>query len=467
MVTGKGFARMKTGTTSLLAFALAAYCLPTSVARAEESWPQFRGPDGQGHAAASGLPTTWSENENIRWKTAVPGMGWSSPVVVGDRVWLTTAVEEEGALRLVCLARESGKTLYDVEVFRAEDLGRINAKNSHASPTPVVDGRNVFVHFGAQGTACLTLDGKIVWTQQLEYDQRHGPGGSPVVWKDLLIVSCDGADVQYIAALDKRTGELRWQVEHPGMQAYSTPLVIEVHGVEQLITSGGEALIAYAPADGLELWRYRHAGHSVVPRPVFANDLLYFCTGHWTPALVALRVDGAGEVGEDRVAFQLRGGVPLTPSPLVDGARLFMVSDQGVLTCANALTGKQLWRQRLGGNFSASLTLADGKIFVLSEDATMHVVTPGDEFALLATNQLDGRALATPAFVDGAIYLRTETHLYRIESPDSRPAAAASTTAAAPPAKATARRAATEAPANRATRTGAIISRSETGTFLR
>ena len=184
-------------------------------------------------------------------------------------------------------------------------------------------------------------------------------------------------------------------------------------------------------------------GYSVVPRPVFANDLLYFCTGHWTP----LPWSPCGSTARARSAkigsrFNCAGGVPLTPSTLVNGARLYMVSDQGVLTCANALTGKQLWRQRLGGNYSASLTLADGKIFVLSEDATMHVVTPGDEFASLATNQLDGLALATPAFVDGAIYLRTQTHLYRIESPDSRPAAAASTTAAAPPAKATARRAA-------------------------
>lgn len=456
---------MRSHRTSLLVLALIACWMSNTEVRAEESWPQFRGPGGQGHAAATGLPTTWSENENIRWKTAVPGLGWSSPVVVGDRIWLTTAVEEEGSLRLVCLARSSGKTLYDVEVFRSDDLGRINAKNSHASPTPVVDSRNVFVHFGAYGTACLTLDGKIVWTQQLEYDQRHGPGGSPVVWQDLLIVSCDGADVQYTAALDKRTGEVRWQAEHPGMQAYSTPLVIEVNGAEQLITSGGEAIIAYAPADGRELWRYRHAGHSVVPRPVFANELLYFCTGHWTPALVALTVNGTGEFGEDRVKFQLRGGAPLTPSPLIEGARLYMVSDQGVLTCANALTGKQLWRQRLGGNFSASLTLADGKIYALSEDATMHVLAPGDEFQSLSSNQLDGRALATPAFVDGAIYLRTDAHLYRIEAPDSRPAAL--TAAESSREKASPRRIPTDAPANRATRTGATTSRKETGTFLR
>ncbi len=383
---------------------------------AADAWPQFRGPGGQGHAVASQLPATWSEDENIRWKTAVPGLGWSSPVIFGNRIWLTTSVDEEQSLRLLCLDRDSGKQLYDVEVFRADDLGRIASKNSHASPTPVVDGRHVFVHYGAHGTACVTVAGELVWNRHLPYDQRHGPGGSPVLWNDLLIVSCDGMDVQYTVALDKRTGEVRWKADHPGLHAYSTPLLIDEQATPQLITNGGENLIAYAPADGTELWRFRHSGHSVVPRPVVGNGMVYFCTGYWTPTLVAVRTGGHGDVTDSHMVYRMRHSVPHTPSPLLIGKHIYFVSDQGVLTCADALTGVELWRERLGGSFSASPTLADGKIYCLDEEGTMHVLAPGDKFEKLAENHLEGRTLATPAFVENAIYLRTDRHLYRIES---------------------------------------------------
>jgi len=403
---------------------------------AGDDWPQFRGPDGQGHATASGLPVTWSEDENIRWKVPVAGAGWSSPVVFGEQIWLTTSIDAEQSLHAICIDRETGEVLQNVEVFREADLGRIAAKNSHASPTPVVDGRNVFVHFGAHGTACLMTDGQMVWKRKLQYDHRHGPGGSPVVWKDLLIVSCDGPDVQYTVALDKRTGDVRWKADHPGQQAYCTPIVIKVNGVEQLITSGGEAITAYAPKDGRELWRCRHAGHSVVPRPVAGNGLIYFCTGYWTPSLLAVRPDGQGDVTDSLVEFSLRRGVPHNPSPLLVGDRLYMVSDLGVLTCVDAVKGQEVWRQRLSGNFSASPTLADGKIFVINEIGTTFVIAPGDKYQLLATNSLAGQALASPAFCGHAIYLRTDTHLYRIEQ-------------------------------TRAAQTGAAVSKRVTGTFVR
>ncbi len=387
------------------------------LAVAAESWPQFRGPDGQGHAAASDLPLRWSESENIRWKTPIAGLGWSSPAVLGGQIWLTTAVEAEGSLRAVCVDRESGQILRDVEVFHYDDLGRIASKNSHASPTPVLDGRHVFVHYGAHGTACLTTDGQIVWQTRLQYDHRHGPGGSPVVWNDLLIVACDGPDVQYLVALDKHTGQVRWRADHQGQQAYSTPTIVSVDGSDQLVTSRGDAVIAFSPADGQELWRCRYTGHSVVPRPVAADGLVYCCTGYWNPSLLAIRPDGRGDVTDSHVKFTVRRGVPHNPSPLVTGGRIYMTTDLGILTCVDAATGKPLWRERLSGNFSASPTVADGRIYLLNEDATTLVIAPGDTFELLATNQLDGRSLASPAFVDGAIYLRTDTHLYRIEQP--------------------------------------------------
>jgi len=393
-------------------------CLVTlllaSVAGAED-WPQFRGPAGNGHAAARDVPTTWSEAENVRWKVPLAGLGWSSPAVWRDQIWLTTAIEAEGSLRAVSVARETGQIRHDVEVFKLADLGRIASKNTHASPTPVIDGRNVFVHFGAHGTACLTLDGQIVWTRRLEYDHRHGPGSSPVVWNDLLIVPCDAPDKQFLIALDKGTGQERWRVEQVEEQAYSTPTLARVGKQDQLIASRGNAVIAYDPRDGRELWRVSYQGHSVVPRPVVAGDMVYVCTGYWNPTLLGIKLGGSGDVTNSHVAFSAKRGVPHVPSPLVADGRIYMTTDLGILTCLDAASGKELWRERLSGNYAASPTLADGKIYLFSEEGIATVITPGDTLQTVATNQLDGRILASPAFVDGAIYLRTDSHLYRIE----------------------------------------------------
>lgn len=396
----------------------------SNAAIAAESWTQFRGPGGQGQAPQAAPPVAWSDAENVRYKTAIPGLGWSSPAVIGGQIWLTTSIDEQGSLRAVCVDRASGEMVHNVEVFKKDDLGRIASKNSHASPTPIVDGQHVYVHYGAHGTACLTDAGEIVWKQELKYDHRHGPGGSPVLWNDLLIVACDGPDEQYLVALDKRSGKVRWKIDHEGQQAYSTPLVLKVNGAEQLITARGDAIVAYAPASGKELWRVSHGGHSVVPRPVAAGGLVYCCTGYWNPSLLAIRPDGSGNVTDTHVAFSVRRGVPHNPSPIVVKDRLYLVSDLGILTCVNATTGKEVWRERLSGNFSASPTLAGGKIYWLAEDGTMYIIAPGDEYSLVATNRVDGRTLASPAFVGTAMYLRTDTHLYRIEGAQNVPASA-------------------------------------------
>ncbi|HEX4143742.1 MAG TPA: PQQ-binding-like beta-propeller repeat protein [Pirellulales bacterium] len=384
-----------------------------------EDWPQFRGPDGQGHSAESNLPIEWSESKNIAWKTPIPGLGWSSPVVANGKVWLTSGDEAGGSLRAIAVDCRSGKVLHDVEVVHKSDLGRISFKNSHASPTPVIDGDRVYVHFGAHGTACLTTDGKILWTTELPYDHRHGPGGSPVVWNDLLIVACDGADQQYIVALDKTSGEPRWKQARSGEMAYSTPLVVRVGSSDQVVAVGGGAAVAYQPETGDEVWRCRFEGHSVVPRPVCAGSLLFFCTGYWTPSLYALRTDGKGDVTETHVVGRIHRSVPLTTSPLIIDDLLYMVNDLGTLTCVDARQGAERWHKRLGGNFSASPVSADGRLYLLNEDATTSVLAAGKEYALVATNRLEGRALASPAISNGAIYLRTEEHLYKIAARDS------------------------------------------------
>ncbi len=301
-------------------------------------WPQFRGPDGQGHSGDRGLPTTWSETENIVWKTPIEGLGWSSPTVAGDQIWLTTAIEESRSLRAVCIELESGQVVRDVEVFRKADLGSINAKNSHASPTPVIEGDSVYVHFGAHGTACLSRrDGRVVWrNEELKYNHRHGPAGSPVIWKDLLIFSCDGTDVQFVVALDKRTGDIRWQTDRTGRMAYSTPLVIRVGRDEQLVSVGGDQVAAYDPATGKEIWKFRYDGYSVVPRPVFAHGLVILSSGYDTPTLYAVRPDGHGDVTDTHGQWTLRRAAPHNPSPLVVGDELYLVSDLGVASCVDA-----------------------------------------------------------------------------------------------------------------------------------
>ncbi len=380
-------------------------------------WPQFRGPDGQGHSAEVGLSATWSETDNVLWKTPLPGLGWSSPVVRGRAIWLTAAIEEQGSLRALCVDAASGKLLANIEVFRKPDLGPINPKNSHASPTPVIDGDRVFVHYGAHGTACLSSRGEIVWRNEtLTHDHRHGPAGSPVVWRELLILNCDGVDKQFVVALDKSTGRERWRTDRPGKMAYSTPLVVADGGTEQIVSPGGGQVTSFDPATGQEIWRFRHGGDSVVMRPVVSNGLVYVSSGYGSTALYAFALDSRGEVSTTDAAWTVRRGVPYDPSPLVVGSELYMVSDQGVATCLDATTGKQHWQTRLTGAFSASPVSAEGKIYLTSEEGMTTVIAAGKTLKRLAENQVEGRTLASLATAHGAIYLRTDTALYCIRA---------------------------------------------------
>lgn len=380
-------------------------------------WPQFRGATGQGHAEGTGLPLTWSETENMLWKQPIEGLGWSSPVIVKGQLWLTTAADEGKSLRAICLDPVSGKQLHNVEIFRLDDAGSIHKKNSHASPTPLVEDGRVYLHFGAHGTACITTDGKLVWkTQELKYNHRHGPGGSPVLYEDLLILSCDGTDVAFVVALDKQTGQIRWTTPRDGPMAYSTPLIIHAAGRDQLISTGGDQVVSYEPLTGKEIWKSRYDGYSGVPRPVFGQGLVFICSGYDTPHLFAIRPDGTGDVTDTHVAWSIKAeGAPLSPSPLLIGEDLYLVNDRGVATCLDARTGKRHWQNRLGGNFSASPLYADGRIYFLDETGKTTVIAPGHEFHVLATNTLEGRTLASISVWGKSLYLRTDTHVYRIE----------------------------------------------------
>jgi outer membrane protein assembly factor BamB len=370
-----------------------------------------------------GLPLEWGEGRNVAWKTPVPGLGWSSPVVAGGRVWITTAIEQRGiSLRALAFDVASGREVVNVEIFKIPASRReINPKNSWASPTPVIDGDRVYVHFGADGTAALSNTGAILWKARFDYQSQHGAGGSPIVFGDLLIMNCDGSDVAFVIALDKNTGKVKWKTNRgfPADQAYTTPLVIRAADRDQLISVGAFRARAYDPLSGREIWRVRYdEGFSNVPRPVFAHGLVYVATGFQQPSLLAVRPDGTGDVTKTHIAWALRRGAPLTPSPLAVGDELYIVNDGGIATCLDGRTGAVIWQQRLGGTYSASPVFADGRIYFLAEQGVTTVIAPGKEFRRLATNTLDGGLLASMAISGGSLFLRTDSHLYRIWATD-------------------------------------------------
>ncbi len=390
-----------------------------------QDWPQFRGPAGQGHSEAVGLPLTWSETENVVWKIPIPGRGWSSPVVLENRIWLTTSLAADGSLqgrhslRAVGIDLDSGRILHNVEVFRLQDPPDLHVKNTSASPTPILEEGRVYVHFGTFGTAALSSHGEILWKgRHLRYAEKYGPAGTPALAGDLLVMSCDGTDQQFVAALDKHNGEVRWKTfREDGDMAYSTPLVIRSGGLQQVISTGGNQAVSYELGSGEKLWWIRYRGFSQVPRPLFAHGLVYLSNpaAEGPPVLYAVRPQGRGNVTDSHVVWTWNRGVPITPSPLIVGNEIYFVNDQGILTCLDARDGKEQWRARLGGNFSASPAYADGKIFFLSEEGKTTVLRPGRHFEKIAENHLDGRTLASVAIVDHSILIRSDTHLYRLE----------------------------------------------------
>ncbi|MFN3153423.1 PQQ-binding-like beta-propeller repeat protein [Bremerella sp.] len=416
-----------------------------------ESWPQFRGPNGDGIAPAKNVPLNWSADENIVWKTEIPGKGWSSPVLVGDKIWLTTAIvtllsEEEKNERLkdakpfarnqsnlasdvelkaVEVDYKTGELLRTVDLFQVDDPLTVHLTNSYASPTPVADGKFVYCYFGTYGACCIdTETAEVVWKNNenaLEYNV--GPGSSPVLVGDLVILTCDGVDEQYITAVDKKTGKTAWKTERPPFRtddgdrkkAYATPLVVEVNGQTQVIIPGAQWVCAYDPKTGKELWRADHgAGFSNVPAPVFDNGTVYICSGFMRPQLFAIRTDGEGDVTDSHIEWTFSRQVPTTPSPIVVDGRIYMVSDRGVATCVDAATGQEVWTSRMGGNYAASPTYANGRIYFCSESGMTTVIKPGDEYDVIAENDLGERIMANPIFLDGNLVIRTAEHLFRI-----------------------------------------------------
>ncbi|HUF61138.1 MAG TPA: PQQ-binding-like beta-propeller repeat protein [Verrucomicrobiales bacterium] len=399
----------------------------------DENWTEFRGPAGQGHSAIVDAPLRWLKPDNVVWWAEIPGEGWSSPVHAEGKVFLTTAAPAEGRdgldLLALCVDAASGEIVWRSTVFhQGSGAPAIHRKNSHASPTPVVAGGRIYVHFGHQGTACLDFAGKVLWrNSSLNYPPVHGNGGSPVLEQDLLIFHADGGEKPFLAALRSDSGKLAWKRDRSSTAkkafSFCTPLVIEAAGRRQLISPFSNAVSGCDPRTGQEIWRVSYEGYSVVPRPVYAQGLVFVCTGYDQASLLAIDPSGRGDVAKTHVRWRRDKRVPLTPSMLAVDEELYLVDDNGIVTCLEARTGKEHWVERLVGNYSASPVLAAGRIYIVSEEGLVSVLAPGQTFQRLAESDLEERVLASPAPVSGGFLVRTAGNLYRFGAPASGAAA--------------------------------------------
>ena len=391
-------------------------------------WTEFRGPTGQGQVPVeSRIPLRWSESQNVAWKVPVVGKGWSSPVIDRGTIWLTTASTGGRSLRVVGLDAQTGKSrVITPAIFEVDPRAKGLARAGNAAPTPVVAGERVFVHFGAHGTACLDQRGQVVWKRVVPYYHHHGPGNSPVLVGDTLVLVCDGftgpffdkyeregvTAPQFVIGLDADTGETRWQTPRDGKHSYATPLAVECGGATQVVCPGGDGVYGYDPVDGREVWQCRFEGHSLVPRPVTSEQFLFVCTGYHQASLLAFRWDDLAQGGAVTPAWKISSGVPFVSSPLVVDDLLLFVSDDGILSCVSAETGKPVWKQRLGGQFSASPIAQGKRVYLGDEEGTTYVFEAGPRYRELARNSLPGKVLASPAVYADRLYVRTETHLY-------------------------------------------------------
>ena len=431
-------------------FLLALVLVAAGASSAQADWPEFRGPWGDGHATAPGdtkaigLPLRWSETNNIKWKTEIPYRGWSTPVVMGGQVWMTTATEDGHDFFALGVDAETGRILFNEKLYHSENpesLGNGASMNSYATPSPVIEPGRVYVHFGSFGTACLdTKTGKVLWKRD-DLPCRHyrGPASSLVLFENLLILTMDGADVQYHVALDKQTGKTVWKTDRsvvwndenvPGQmakdgdlrKAHSTPLIVTDAGKAQMLSAGAKAAYGYDPRTGRELWKVQYPDWSVAPRPLFDRGLAFFVTGLNKKELWAVKTDGQGDVTDTGVVWKLKTRVGKYASPILVDGLIYTAAEESFVTCLDAATGETVWTERVGGKYAASPVYADGRLYLFDQQGMTLVLKPGRTLDVLATNTLASGFMASPAVSDRAFYLRTRTHLYRVETPVQKPA---------------------------------------------
>lgn len=414
--------------------------LSASVAQAD--WPDFRGPHGDGHAPAAGdgkpagLPLHWNETNHVKWKTALPHKGISTPVVIGNQIWLTTATEDGHDFFALRVDADTGRISFNERVFHSdnpESLGNGASMNSYATPSAVMEPGRVYVHFGSFGTACLdAATGRTLWKREdLRCRHYRGASSSPVLFENLVLLTFDGADVQYHIALDTKTGKTVWKTDRsvawndesvPGQmakdgdlrKAHSTPLIVRAAGQPLMLSAGAKASYGYDPRTGRELWKVQYNDWSVAPRPLFNQGLAFFVTGLTKKELLAVKTDGQGDVTDTHIAWKLKTRVGKYSSPILVDGLLYTASDESFISCVDTATGETVWTERVGGKFAASPVYADGRLYFFDQQGAALVLKPGRAMEILATNTLAGGLMASPAVAGNSLILRTKTHLYRI-----------------------------------------------------
>lgn len=404
--------------------------------RANENWPDYRGPTHDGTVNESAvLPLEWSEEKNVKWKTAIHGRAWSSPVIWGNQVWLTTATNDGKKLSGICVNKTDGKIVYDKLLFEIEKPQFAHKFNSYASPSPALEEGRAYLHWGSPGTACIdTRTFKTLWTRpDFICDHFRGAGSSPFIYKNLIILTMDGADHQYLVALNKNNGKTMWRTDRSTdfkdldangkpkrdgdmRKCYATPIIASSNDRDLLISPGARAAWAYDPMTGKEIWQFRYKNHSSASRSIFVNGLLYINSGYSVAELFAIKPEGTGDITDSNKVWGTAGStIPKKPSPVLHEGLLYICSDSGIASCLEASTGKEIWKARIGGNYSAALIRHKDRIYAFSEDGKGIVFSTGRTFNKLAESQLPDGFMASPAVSENALFLRTKSHLYRIQ----------------------------------------------------
>lgn len=420
---------------------------------ASSNWSQWRGPDGTGISTETNLPLEWSAGKNIAWKTAIPGRGHSSPIVWGDRVFLTTDIEGEtvagakavkhviegqdflhpdsiGAdrrhtFKVLCLDRSSGRILWEQTAYQGTVYDDRHRKGSYASPTPATDGRRVYAWFGAEGDGlyCYDVSGKLLWKASVGKiaSVGMGPGTSPVIHENLVILQCDedNGEKSFIVAIDKTTGKEAWRASRPVQASWATPIVVKSGSNAELITSGNEWIISYNPQDGKEIWKMKGHGSNAIPTPLAGHGMVFVYAGYPVKKVFAIKLGAKGDLtGSESLAWQYDKGTAYVPSSILYGDHLYLMTDRGIITCLDAKTGKVVYeggRIPIPATFTASPVAADGKLLLTSEDGDTYIIRAGTKHEVIATNSVGEPVYASPAISDGMIFLRGEKHLYAVK----------------------------------------------------
>lgn len=415
--------------TRLCVLATIAIALPSAICA--EDWPAFRGPTGQGTSTEKDLPIKWNHSENVAWKVEVPGEGWSSPIVLGERVFITACTDDGQSCRVLAYARGDGKLLWNLEVFR-QTKSHKNEKNSYASSTPVTDGRQVYAAFGDGSLAAVSVQGQTAWVnREVQHYSEHGLGTSPILYGNLVIMAYDGSsarpdkalgwqkpwDGAFLRAVDRVTGKEVWRTKRGSSRiAHTTPLVVNLNGRDELISAAGDVIQGFEPNSGELQWTVPAEGEGVVPSPILADGLVVAASGFGKPRLRAVRVSPTDSSKEHVIAWTAERHVPMVPSAVYVDKRLIVVTENGIASCLEAQTGKVIFTERLGGTYSASLTTADGMIYALSEQGETAVFRASPRFELISRNAIKEQCQASMAIAQRQLFIRSARHLFCIGS---------------------------------------------------